>query len=406
MGALFSIPQPTEEEKKRMEEIIARSKAHPALPRVPPEADESGPEYASFLEQVRVVPHKDGTCLVAYAGKEVRCVGWWEPNPFDLRGVEVHEYILKAVGVENPMETGGQVHPRIVKYLGQLTPGYKLELFHKPGPLQSLVLPALSVPISDDATGSKLPPVLLLYYRWALQTLSALQFLHSQSVYLRDFSHESIWIRADFSAAIASFIQATFPGAEPMGGEDFPRGNGGGIEFCEAEPEYDEEGFQAYGTPRSDICDWANVVWELMTNRHSVAPPQLPRGHDSAVWPEDPQTWPAKWDYKDEEKRIKEKKFCQLEEARLGPVLVKAWSGDYRNVSQVIQDVRAVIEKKGVEVIGEDEILPGDSMSWGDIFTIVPPSDERPYCTEIRIREKRGLDSASRVTLLPEVKHE
>jgi hypothetical protein len=120
MGALFSIPQLTEEEKKRMEENIAWSKAHPEIPRVPPEADESAPWYASFLDQVRVVPHKDGTCLVAYAGQEVRCVGWWEPNPFDLRGVEVHEYILKAVGVENPEEVGGEAHPRIVKLVSCL----------------------------------------------------------------------------------------------------------------------------------------------------------------------------------------------------------------------------------------------------------------------------------------------
>jgi hypothetical protein len=118
MGTLFSIPQLTEEEqKKRLEEDNAWSKAHLELPRVPPEADESAPCYASFLDQVRVVPHKDGSCLVAYAGKEVRCVGWWEPNPFDLRGVEVHEYILRAVGVKNPAELGVQVHPRIVKWV-------------------------------------------------------------------------------------------------------------------------------------------------------------------------------------------------------------------------------------------------------------------------------------------------
>ncbi|KAL3493902.1 hypothetical protein BJX62DRAFT_234758 [Aspergillus germanicus] len=375
MGALFSIPQLTEEEKNQRKKSSRGAKLIPN-------------SSASLPKQTKVP-----------LWQEVRCVGWWEPNPFDLRGVEVHEYILKAVGVQNPAEVGG----RCIRGLsGQLTPGYKLELFHKPGPLQSLALRAISVPIPDDATGSKVPPVLLLYYRWTLQTLSALRFLHSHSVYLRDFSDESIWIRADFSAAIASFIQATFPGAEHMGGEDFYRA--GGIEFCEVEVEYDEDGSEAHGTPRGDICDWANVVWELMTNRRSVAPPKPPRGWDSAVWPEDPKDWPAEWDYKDEQKRIKEKKFCQLEEARLGPVLVKAWSGDYRNVSEVIRDVRGVLAKMGVAVIGEDEVLPGESMTWEDIFTIVPPSDERPYYTEIRLREKRGLDSASRVTLLPDTK--
>jgi hypothetical protein len=117
MGALFSTPQLTEEDQKRIEEDLAWRKAHPELPCVPPEADESAPCYAGFLDQVRVVPHKDGTCLVAYAGQQVRCLGWWEPNPFDLRGVEVNEYILRAVGIENPAKAGGQAHPRIVKWV-------------------------------------------------------------------------------------------------------------------------------------------------------------------------------------------------------------------------------------------------------------------------------------------------
>jgi serine/threonine protein kinase len=247
---------------------------------------------------------------------------------------------------------------------------------------------------------------LLLYYRWALQTLSALQFLHSHFVYLRDFSCDSIWIREDFSAAITGFIQATFPGAELMGGEDFPRPGGGGIDFSDFEAEYDQEGFQIYGTPRSDICDWATAIWELMTNDHTASPPQRPGGIYSIVWPEDPKGWPEEWDYKEDERRVREKKFCQLEEARLGPILVKAWSGDYKNVSEVICDVRAVLRKKGIEVIGEDEVLPGDTMPWGDMFTIVPPSGEHPYRTEIRLRERRGLDSMSRMAILPEVEQE
>jgi hypothetical protein len=103
-------------------------------------------------------------------------------------------------------------------------------------------------------------------------------------------------------------------------------------------------------------------------------PPQQPR----MIWPmllgEDLATgeegWPQKWDERKERQLLDERRFHRLEEARIGWILVKAWSGGYKDVDEVICDVRALLEKKGVEVIGDDEILPADGRSscWQDVL--------------------------------------
>jgi hypothetical protein len=65
-----------------------------------------------------------------------------------------------------------------------------------PGPFD-LTLPTMNVPVpSVQNTSDKL--MLNLYYRWALQGLSALSVLHSNKIYLRTFSSQQIWLRSDF----------------------------------------------------------------------------------------------------------------------------------------------------------------------------------------------------------------
>jgi hypothetical protein len=53
----------------------------------------------------------------------------------------------------------------------------------------------------------------------------------------------------------------------------------------------------------------------------------------------------------------------------------------------------------GVEIIGEDEILPGDGRLWEDIFVVILPHDAQGYWREIRLRESGGLDSRARTIL-------
>jgi hypothetical protein len=87
--------------------------------------------------------------------------------------------------------------------MGQISEAaYKLE-HRNPGPLtpvSSRFLPSQSTIVTAHS-------LLLLFcfcstiVRWALQMLSALQSLQSPSIIVGDFSHYSIWIRSDFSAA-------------------------------------------------------------------------------------------------------------------------------------------------------------------------------------------------------------
>jgi hypothetical protein len=286
----------------------------------------------------------------------------------------------------------------IPRYLGRLSPGFKLE-FVTPGSLDGMRLPVLSpVPLPDNTP----PPLLLrLYHRWALQTLSALRFLHSHSVYLSNFCDSSVWIRADFSAAVTNFICATVPSAEdPTFLSGGFRAGDSYLEFLrDVEAEYyPETGEQLLTSPRGDICDWATLMWLLLTNGFSVDPPPRPR----VMWPmlfgEDPgagEGWPEVWDEREERRLLSGRRFRRLEYARMGGILVKAWSGGYKSVDEVIWDLRALLEKKGVEVLGDDEILPadGNSSSWEDVLITVPPA-------EIRFRESGGLDSTARTTPL------
>ncbi len=53
--------------------------------------------------------------------------------------------------------------------------------------------------------------MLALYYRWALQSLSALSFFHSRSVYPTFFSSTNAWLRSDYSLAVAGFINVDGP---------------------------------------------------------------------------------------------------------------------------------------------------------------------------------------------------
>jgi hypothetical protein len=61
--------------------------------------------------------------------------------------------------------------------------------------------------------------MLSLYYRWALQVLSAMHFMHARHMYLKTFSSEFVWLRENYSLTITGFICATSPEIE----EEFRR---------------------------------------------------------------------------------------------------------------------------------------------------------------------------------------
>ncbi|GLI81433.1 hypothetical protein PoHVEF18_009814 [Penicillium ochrochloron] len=270
------------------------------------------------------------------------------------------------------------------RYLGRLPVGYLLEKLD-PGPLGATTLPLLTTfPASHTSSDDKdLPnngdrePLLLLYYRWALQSLSALAFLHEHGVYLMDFSLSTIWIRDDFSIALSGFVNATIPTDEWPYSPDGTR----------YEPEIyyptNPDSGQPELSPKIDLSDWATFVWQLI--RKDASTHRAKRGV-MPTDPLDPTEMPGEvnaWEY--HKQRLKEGKLQLLEEERLGPMLVKAWKGEYENGREILQEVRSYLQQIGVRIDGEDEVLLDDGRKWEDVFTVVQTDGAR-WGREIRYK--------------------
>ncbi|KAF3483529.1 uncharacterized protein GIQ15_02853 [Arthroderma uncinatum] len=329
--------------------------------------------YTDFLEEAFVALHRDGQSVVVfwpYPHHEVRVD---EPDPQDI--------IAKATTIYESLffEHGG--HPRMVKYLHRLDDGigFCLERL-TPGPLDNIRFPPLSLPISAPSTQNRM--LLALYYRWALQSLSALHFMHTKSVYLTAVGNTFTWLRSDMSIAITGLTCAASPMLVPEwddhgeagkfiyqivrlshraygeGPECFPAGNG------------DLQHNAAY-----DLFEWAKWIWRLMTNYHSTSPPREPCYSDwSPILPIDPASWPEFTSFGQfgeyAEERNRRGAWQELEEERLGPILLKAWNQEYQSAEQAMQDVQEVIKKMGMKLIGEDEVELEEVSRWEDFFDI------------------------------------
>lgn len=239
-----------------------------------------------------------------------------------------------------------------------------------PGPLASTTLPCMTAfPASHTSSDDKesengnRDPALLLYYRWALQSLTVITFLHEHGVYLMDFGARTIWIRDDLSIALTGFLGATIPTDEcpfsPVGSR-YEADIYNPINPMTGNPEMD---------PKIDIADWATFVWRMMRNDATggVDGWELPTDHL------DPTESSGDVDpYEEHKQQVKEGKFQLLEEERLGPILVKAWKGEYENARDVLQEVRSYFQHIGVRMEGEDEVLLDDGRNWEDVFRVVP----------------------------------
>ncbi|GES63598.1 hypothetical protein ATEIFO6365_0007028500 [Aspergillus terreus] len=321
--------------------------------------------YHDLYQEIYFVQHKNRECIVAFQVCHEANPGVDPEERFAIvdRVPRVYEYLAHSTNELADTDQPIDIHPRIVKYLGRLPVGYLLEKL-EPGPLARTTLPPLAMFPSSRPQRER-DPLLLLYYRWALQSLSILVFLHEQSLYLMDFSFATIWIRDDLSIALNGFLSATIPT------DKWP--------YSPNTARYEEEyysarnpatcGFPELG-PKLDLSDWATFIWRCMTDAFT---------RDAPLWSE-PTDLPADGDLGEHHKST----FQLLDEEWLGPILVKAWQGEYENAQEILQDVRLYLEKTEVRM-EEDEVLP-DQGSWQDIFTVVKTEDARwhreiRYCT-------------------------
>lgn len=173
-----------------------------------PEAANSDPSdsrlYAEFFEHILVAPARERGTVVVFpdylAPGERR--GEYGVREFrkrydDLEDVGERIYCARRI-YERIYPPAGERHPRIVDYAGATSTGYKLERLF-PGPMDRI--DGLK-PVDAE------PKLLLLYQRWALQILSALEFLHSKGVILYAISNDIFWLREDLSIAVAGLICA------------------------------------------------------------------------------------------------------------------------------------------------------------------------------------------------------
>jgi hypothetical protein len=250
-----------------------------------------------------------------------------------------------------------------------------------PGPIRLIDLPVLQAPMAANPNTRDVL-VLSLYYRWAQQSLSAMSFFHHRGIFLRVFTSQMVWLRSDFSLAITGFINAVTTNDYPYTRSTiYHRRNHTSRAYDEEVPREDDgmttdEGFryeengEEIPSVKEDLFDWATFVWRLMTSGEET----------NSSWPDDPNSPRSDdpvADYGQNQDTLKAAlcqratdglEWQQLEEARLGNVLVKAWSGGYEGAGDVMRDVAAVAEKIGINV-AEDEVDIG--AAWEDVLEVV-----------------------------------
>lgn len=311
----------------------------------------------------------------------------------------------------------------IKRYLGPLyddcSNEFRLERLN-PGPFADMALPPLALPLPSEL-GLQDQTLLALFYRWALQTLSALHFIHCQSMVLIDFCSESIWLREDFSAAITGFIYTEVPTRL-----SYPYHSDNNLSITEhgklldpvpqeilenlpppafVDDYYDEdvyvddcgeqyiirvlsslaqeelrseaieyekpleEGEYSHERPKKhDLFDWATFMWRLMSNHRST---DSPPGYIEPLDPIDPEERArVVQDHNYEKERRRQQAWQVLENRRLGHIFVKAWKGEYEDAMDIIRDVKAVVESMpGMTLVGDDEICI-EGVEWDKVFTV------------------------------------
>ncbi|PLB53261.1 hypothetical protein P170DRAFT_379870, partial [Aspergillus steynii IBT 23096] len=172
----------------------------------------------------------------------------------------------------------------------------------------------------------------------------------------------TIWIRDDLSIALSGFVNATIPTNE--------------CPYSPYELRYEPEIYystdlrgQPELTPKIDLSDWATFVWQLMRQDASFHKAKRFAMPTDPLDPEEVSEEENPWER--HQQRVKEGKLQRLEDERLGPILIKAWKGEYENAGEIMQEVRSYLQQIGVRMDGEDEVLLDDGRKWDDVFTVV-----------------------------------
>lgn len=314
--------------------------------------------YSNFFDKHQIyVTRQQGQVLVVSPAfnrqdPDSGAIEWlWERDDEE----STRSRVEGAVRIYEHLSTAGKPwHNCIVRYMSRHEVGYLLEKFY-PGPIR------FKYPSIHTSVG-----FLAIYQRWALQLISALHHLHTHGIILNAMTDDSLWLRDDFSIAIANFINA--------GCDDVRVSAGLTMSSQQLESQwspaqmYDTmEDDKIYpGVPWGDIFDWATTVYRFMSG--DMDPLRL---ND------------VEWNKRAEvEREIATGEFSdwpELEEKQLGPILVRAWRGEYSSAAEVLKDVKALLSANGCTLDGDDII----GINWREDLELVEKGDNE---SELRLR--------------------
>lgn len=320
--------------------------------------------YAELTENFRVAPANDGTSVLVFLryflseSPEDKSVVYDEYEMTvdrDRDGkVDLRTRSSDTVRLYDHLFRDRQPHPRVVHYLGPTLSGYRLERLSlgPVGPCTSL---------NSDA-------VLALRQRWALQILSALQWIHERGVTLQQgaIQQEAMWLRSDLSIAVAGFVTA---GCLEI---DVPADHWPGPSFIITPWSVQNSGHSAppydwcdTGLPKGDLFDWATWQYGLMIPEK--CDPLLGGlsglEHEEYITQLRHRTGAAeKGEFKD---------WPRLPKEQLGEVLIRAWNGEYETAQEVLGDARRTLEQCG-RTLTAGKIDEIDGFDWTSLFEVGP----------------------------------
>ncbi|KAF1972078.1 hypothetical protein BU23DRAFT_569310 [Bimuria novae-zelandiae CBS 107.79] len=334
-------------------------------PPVPPEVAPGGSgllfqTYAHFFDKAVVALHKEDKHFIVLSDR-------YDPDEYYR---ERPDWATTKLRKAYEHLTGDE-HPRIVRYGSTLPDGSIVLEKLWPGPLEDIYLPKSKVGIT-----------LSLYYRWALQFLSALSFLHAHGVYIVSFSDNLVWLQSDFSLAITGFISNVIDDVKEEDWDESGGWVGSGDPECFPEYEHRHERWRGgrRGSVKEDLHDWARWVYGVMT---SEAEQDLVynAGEFSMDWEATvTKDWTAeqwrekgKWlvDERERRRNLENEQYGRflfdgLGDERLGSVFSRIWNEGYENAEEVAEDIKKYAARAGIKVVNGDEV--DLEMPWCDAF--------------------------------------
>ncbi|KAF7927434.1 uncharacterized protein EAE97_010109 [Botrytis byssoidea] len=215
---------------------------------VPPTASQNPGSkiFTSMFDKYTVAPSsKDGSAYLVFPISYTTTLRDDEGEEIDgsFEDSEGRVGIQWAAGVYEHLRGN---HPKLLEFKGRDPYGYLLS--------KSSIGP-LTLALHAHPTFTTNALSLALIYRWAFNTLSALQYLHSRDVVHYEFCSETLWLEPDLSLSMLGLWGAHIGHYCPITGNQMTD-----IRL--------EEQFVSFQT---DLFDWASSVYGLVTEKGALA---------------------------------------------------------------------------------------------------------------------------------------